>query len=210
MDGRHDDQFVLDIFQTGSGTSTNMNANEVIANRAIEMLGGERGSKKGSPQRPRQHGPVVQRRHPDRHPPRRRCSRIARAADPGAGEAGGRRCASKSREFMAGGQDWPHPPAGRHADPARARSSRATPARSSAASRACASAEDELAEVALGGTAVGTGVNSASRVRRRVCARLSADERRGGARDRRTTSRRRARSTTAWRPAARSTPSPSA
>jgi fumarate hydratase class II len=37
--------FVVDIFQTGSGTSTNMNANEVIANRAIEILGGKRGDK---------------------------------------------------------------------------------------------------------------------------------------------------------------------
>src|ERR671938_456190 len=46
VDGRHDSQFVVDIFQTGSGTSTNMNANEVIADRAIEILGGERGSKK--------------------------------------------------------------------------------------------------------------------------------------------------------------------
>jgi fumarate hydratase, class II len=45
VEGRLDGQFVLDVFQTGSGTSTNMNANEVIANRAIEMLGGERGSK---------------------------------------------------------------------------------------------------------------------------------------------------------------------
>src|SRR5438477_3079042 len=44
-DGRLDDQFVLDIFQTGSGTSTNMNANEVIANRATELRGGARGSK---------------------------------------------------------------------------------------------------------------------------------------------------------------------
>lgn len=44
-EGRWDDQFVVDIFQTGSGTSTNTNANEVIANRAIELLGGERGSK---------------------------------------------------------------------------------------------------------------------------------------------------------------------
>jgi fumarate hydratase class II len=44
-DGRFDDQFVLDIFQTGSGTSTNMNANEVIANRAAEILGGQFGSK---------------------------------------------------------------------------------------------------------------------------------------------------------------------
>ena len=45
-EGKFDDQFVVDIFQTGSGTSTNMNANEVIANRAIELLGGEMGSKK--------------------------------------------------------------------------------------------------------------------------------------------------------------------
>jgi fumarate hydratase class II len=44
-DGRYDDDFPLDIFQTGSATSTNMNANEVIANRAAELLGGRRGSK---------------------------------------------------------------------------------------------------------------------------------------------------------------------
>ncbi|MBT8216760.1 MAG: class II fumarate hydratase [Acidimicrobiia bacterium] len=43
--GELDDQFVLDIFQTGSGTSTNTNANEVIANIATEALGGERGSR---------------------------------------------------------------------------------------------------------------------------------------------------------------------
>ncbi len=41
--GKFDDQFVVDIFQTGSGTSTNMNANEVIANRAIEILTGQAG-----------------------------------------------------------------------------------------------------------------------------------------------------------------------
>ena len=41
MNGDHDDQFVLDIFQTGSGTSTNTNANEVIANRATLILGGD-------------------------------------------------------------------------------------------------------------------------------------------------------------------------
>jgi fumarate hydratase class II len=44
-DGRLDDQFPLRIWQTGSGTQTNMNANEVIANRAIERLGGKLGSK---------------------------------------------------------------------------------------------------------------------------------------------------------------------
>ena len=41
-DGRFDDQFPVDVFQTGSGTSTNMNVNEVIANRAIELSGGDR------------------------------------------------------------------------------------------------------------------------------------------------------------------------
>jgi len=49
MDGEFDDQFVVDIFQTGSGTSTNMNANEVIANRATQILGGEIGSKEVHP-----------------------------------------------------------------------------------------------------------------------------------------------------------------
>jgi len=45
MAGDLDEHFVLDIFQTGSGTSTNMNANEVIANRAIQLVGGEVGSR---------------------------------------------------------------------------------------------------------------------------------------------------------------------
>ncbi len=44
-EGRFDSQFPVDIFQTGSGTSTNMNANEVIANRAIELLGGRLGDR---------------------------------------------------------------------------------------------------------------------------------------------------------------------
>ncbi len=52
-DGERDEDFPLDIFQTGSGTSTNMNANEVIANRAIELAGGEIGSK--SPVHPNDH-----------------------------------------------------------------------------------------------------------------------------------------------------------
>ena len=41
-EGKFDDQFPVDVFQTGSGTSSNMNANEVIANRAIELSGGDR------------------------------------------------------------------------------------------------------------------------------------------------------------------------
>jgi len=53
IDGKLDEHFVLDIFQTGSGTSTNTNANEVISNRAIELAGGKIGS----------HDPV----HPNDH-----------------------------------------------------------------------------------------------------------------------------------------------
>ena len=46
IDGKHDEEFPLVVFQTGSGTQSNMNLNEVIANRANELLGGERGAKK--------------------------------------------------------------------------------------------------------------------------------------------------------------------
>ena len=52
-DGSWDRDFPIDIYQTGSGTSTNMNANEVISNRAIQILGGEVGSK--SPVHPNDH-----------------------------------------------------------------------------------------------------------------------------------------------------------
>lgn len=44
-EGKLDDQFVVDVFQTGSGTSTNMNTNEVVSGRANELLGGARGGK---------------------------------------------------------------------------------------------------------------------------------------------------------------------
>lgn len=53
IDGLLTDHFPLVVWQTGSGTQSNMNANEVIANRAIEMLGGERGSK--NPVHPNDH-----------------------------------------------------------------------------------------------------------------------------------------------------------
>ena len=53
IDGKLDDHFPLAVWQTGSGTQSNMNANEVIANRAIEILGGKIGSK--SPVHPNDH-----------------------------------------------------------------------------------------------------------------------------------------------------------
>ncbi len=53
IDGKFDDNFPLVVWQTGSGTQSNMNANEVIANRAIEIMGGEIGSK--TPVHPNDH-----------------------------------------------------------------------------------------------------------------------------------------------------------
>jgi fumarate hydratase class II len=53
MNGRFDDQFIVDVFQTGSGTSTNMNMNEVLASRANEILTGQRGGR--SPVHPNDH-----------------------------------------------------------------------------------------------------------------------------------------------------------
>ena len=46
LDGKHDKEFPLSVWQTGSGTQSNMNVNEVLANRASEILGGERGEKR--------------------------------------------------------------------------------------------------------------------------------------------------------------------
>lgn len=43
LNGRYSDQFPVDVFQTGAGTSFNMNINEVLANRALEILGQKRG-----------------------------------------------------------------------------------------------------------------------------------------------------------------------
>ena len=59
VEGKHLEQFPLDVFQTGSGTSTNMNANEVIATLASRRCG-----QAGQRQRPRQHGPEQQRYDP--------------------------------------------------------------------------------------------------------------------------------------------------
>ena len=70
-DGLHDDQFPIDVFQTGSGTSSNMNANEVIAS----ICDAQRRDR--APQRRRQHVAVVQRHLPHRHPHRGHRSRCA-------------------------------------------------------------------------------------------------------------------------------------
>ena len=59
--GKLDSEFPLYVWQTGSGTQSNMNVNEVIGNRASQLLGGELGTKQASPpQRPREHGAVLE------------------------------------------------------------------------------------------------------------------------------------------------------
>ena len=64
--GRHHEHFLVDMIQGGAGTSTNMNANEVIANRALELLGDKRGDYDVvHPEQPRQPQPVDERRLSD-------------------------------------------------------------------------------------------------------------------------------------------------
>jgi fumarate hydratase, class II len=151
--GAHDDQFPVDVFQTGSGTSSNMNANEVIARLAREP----RQARQGAPQRPRQRQPVVERRVPERHPPRRHRGGRGRPAP--RARAPGRRAAAKADEFAevvkAGrthlmdavpvtlGQEF---------------GGYATQVAQSA--RRLRSSLPRLGELPIGGTAVGTGLNA--------------------------------------------------
>ena len=66
--GKLRDQFIVDVYQAGAGTSHNMNANEVLANRAAELLGAPKGTyAQGPSQRSRQHVAVHQRRVSDGH-----------------------------------------------------------------------------------------------------------------------------------------------
>src|SRR5712691_7153643 len=161
IDGKLDSHFVLDIFQTGSGTSTNMNANEVIANRASELLGGSRGSRKV---------------HPNDHvnPTAIHLSALVSIEHELIPALQGLQYAleQKAEEFM------PIIKTGRtHLQDA-------TPIRlgqeflgyAGQIERGIARmrhAQSELSEVALGGTAVGTGVNTLPEFAGLVCRRLS-------------------------------------
>src|SRR5258708_3192929 len=171
VDGKLDDQFVVDVFQTGSGTSTNMNANEVISNRAIELLGGVKGSR--TPVHPNDHVNAGQSSN-DVIP-----TAIHVAAATGikdellpALEVLEQSLRRKSSEF------WDVVKTGRtHLQDA-------TPIRLGQeflgyagqierARRRAQVALDELRELALGGTAVGTGVNTHREFAQRVIAKLS-------------------------------------
>jgi fumarate hydratase class II len=172
VDGALDAHFVVDIFQTGSGTSTNMNVNEVIANRATEILGGDRGSKLVHPNDHVNKGQSSN----DVIPTAMHVSALVEIEEkliPALGhlEAALR---AKSEEF------WPVIKTGRtHLQDA-------TPVRlgqeflgyAGQVERGIARArvaQGELSEVALGGTAVGTGVNTHPEFADRVCAALSKE-----------------------------------
>ena len=170
-DGKLDDQFVVDIFQTGSGTSTNMNANEVISNRAIEILGGKRGSR--DPVHPNDHVNIGQSSN-DVIPTAIHVAALATINDSLVPSLQHLQQAleRKSDEFM------PVVKTGRtHLQDA-------TPIRlgqeflgyagqiESGIAR-LGQANEHLSEVALGGTAVGTGVNTHPEFAAKVCARLT-------------------------------------
>jgi fumarate hydratase class II len=171
-DGKLDDQFVVDVFQTGSGTSTNMNANEVIANRAAELLGGERGSKLVHPN---DHINLGQSSN-DVIPTTIHLAALAEMEERliPALERLRQALTDKSEEF------WDVVKTGRtHLQDA-------TPIRlgheflgyagqMERAVRRLRRAQEELSEVALGGTAVGTGVNTHPEFAARVCALLARE-----------------------------------
>ncbi|ACZ41343.1 fumarate lyase [Thermobaculum terrenum ATCC BAA-798] len=171
IEGKMDSQFVVDIFQTGSGTSTNMNANEVIANRAIELLGGEIGTK--SPVHPNDHVNLGQSSN-DVIPTAihvSTLSAIQEDLEPALSELLAA-LREKSVEFM------PIIKTGRthlqDATPIRlGQEFEGYAGQVERALQRLSYAKAELSEVALGGTAVGTGINTHPEFARRVCEKLS-------------------------------------
>ena len=170
IDGKLDDQFPIDIYQTGSGTSTNTNANEVIANRATEILGGKRGSKLVHPN---DHVNLCQSSN-DVIPTAIQISSAVAIADeliPALQELQ-RALEAKSKEFS------PVIKTGRthlqDATPIRlGQEFKGYAGQIEESIRRARAALDELASVPLGGTAVGTGLNSHLRFARLACARLA-------------------------------------
>jgi len=164
--GLFDDQFVLDIFQTGSGTSTNTNANEVIANRATELLGGEFGSKLVHPNDDVNLGQSSN----DVIPTAMHLANLAELQEVLVPAIQRLRDVldDKSKEF------WPIIKTGRthlqDATPIRlGQEFQGYAGQMDRALQRLASATQELQEVALGGNAVGTGINMHPEFPRRVC-----------------------------------------
>ena len=158
---RLDDHFPLFVWQTGSGTQTNMNANEVISNRAIELAGGELGQQEADPsERSRQSRPVVERHVSDGDAHRGGREIVRRLA------AGGRPAARDARrQSRARSRTSSRSAARTCRTRRRSRSARRSPAGSRSSispMRAIDAALPAVYELALGGTAVGTGLNAHS------------------------------------------------
>ena len=174
VEGKLDDQFPIDVYQTGSGTSTNTNANEVIANRATEILGGERGSKLVHPN---DHVNLCQSSN-DVIPTAIQLASASAIKDEliPALERLQRALAVKSKEF------WPVIKTGRthlqDATPIRlGQEFKGYAGQIEESIRRAQAAIDELSRVPLGGTAVGTGINSHPQFARIVTARLAKETR---------------------------------
>ncbi len=170
IEGKLDDQFPIDIYQTGSATSTNTNANEVIANRATEILGGERGSKLVHPN---DHVNLGQSSN-DVIPTAIQLASAMAIQDElvPALERLQRALEAKSKEF------WPVIKTGRthlqDATPIRlGQEFKGYAGQLEESVRRAHGAVDELSRVPLGGTAVGTGLNSHPQYARAVAARLA-------------------------------------
>jgi fumarate hydratase class II len=170
IDGKLDDQFPIDVYQTGSGTSTNTNANEVIANRATEILGGERGSKLVHPN---DHVNLCQSSN-DVIPTAIQLASAMAIKDEfiPALERLRRALEAKSKEF------WPVVKTGRthlqDATPIRlGQEFKGYAGQIEDSIRRAAAAIDELSRIPLGGTAVGTGLNSHPQYARLTAARLA-------------------------------------
>ncbi len=170
IEGKLDDQFPIDIYQTGSATSTNTNANEVIANRATEILGGERGSKLVHPN---DHVNLGQSSNDVIPTAIQLASAMAIQAElVPALERLQRALEAKSKEF------WPVIKTGRthlqDATPIRlGQEFKGYAGQVEESVRRAHGAVDELSRVPLGGTAVGTGLNSHPQYARAVAARLA-------------------------------------
>jgi fumarate hydratase, class II len=170
IDGKLDDQFPIDVYQTGSATSSNTNANEVIANRATEILGGERGSKLVHPN---DHVNIGQSSNDVIPTSIQLASAIAINEEliP-ALERLQRALEAKSKEF------WPVIKTGRthlqDATPIRlGQEFKGYAGQVEESIRRARAAIDELTRIPLGGTAVGTGLNSHPQYARIVAARLA-------------------------------------
>ncbi|HSS94010.1 MAG TPA: class II fumarate hydratase [Candidatus Dormibacteraeota bacterium] len=170
IDGKLDDQFPIDVYQTGSGTSTNTNANEVIANRATEILGGKPGSKLVHPN---DHVNLGQSSN-DVIPTAIQISWAVAIADeliPALDQLQ-KSLDAKSSEF------WPVIKTGRthlqDATPIRlGQEFKGYAGQIEESIRRAKAAVGELASVPLGGTAVGTGLNAHPRYARLASARLA-------------------------------------